>query len=85
MSDIQYNIQVEKLCSTLKLGEVLSEPSPIAGGLLHKMYVVHTIRGKYAIKVLNPQIMIRPTVVQHIINSEKIANHLEDKIPALTS
>jgi len=80
-----YNIQFEKFCSTLKLGAVISEPSSICGGLLHKMYAVKTTRGNYAIKVLNPQIMIRPTAMQNFINSEKIANYLGAKIPALSA
>lgn len=69
----------------MKLGKVVSEPSPIAGGLLHKMYAAYTTQGKYAIKVLNPQIMSRPTAMQHIINSEKFADNLKDKIPALAA
>ena len=85
MSDIKYNINIKMLCSELKLGEVISEPSPIAGGLLHKMYAVETTKRRYAIKVLNPQIMIRHTAMLNFINSEKIANHLADKIPALAA
>jgi hypothetical protein len=83
MSDTQYNLQFRKLCSILQLGEIIGVPEAISGGLLHKMYMVETDQGKYAIKALNPQIMIRPTAMQNIINSERIANVSANNIPAL--
>ena len=83
MSDIQYNLQFEKLCSVLELGEIVSVPKPISGGLLHKMYAIETTQGKYAIKALNPQIMLRPTAMQHFITSEQVVNIASNNIPAL--
>ncbi len=58
MSDIQYNLQFEKLCDMLELGEIVGVPKAISGGLLHRMYSVETTQGKYAVKALNPQIML---------------------------
>lgn len=83
MDDIKYNLQFEKLCNILKLGELVGMPEGISGGLLHRMYAIETTQGKYAIKALNPQIMLRPTAMQHIINSERIANSALKNIPAL--
>jgi len=83
MSDIQYNLQFEKLVNTLKLGEIVGKPKAISGGLLHRMYEVETVQGKYAIKALNPQIMIRPVAMQHFIDSERIVNIALNNIPAL--
>lgn len=54
----QYNFQFEKLCTTLKLGEILRTPEAISGGLLHRMFALETTKGKYAIKALNPQMKI---------------------------
>lgn len=83
MSDIQYNLQFEKLCNILQLGEIVGVAESILGGLLHRMYAIETTQGKYAIKALNPQIMLRPTAMQNFINSEQIANIVSNNIPAL--
>ncbi|WP_291580330.1 phosphotransferase [Clostridium sp. UBA6640] len=80
---MQYNLQFEKLCNVLQLGEIGGIPKAISGGLLHKMYAVKTSKGKYAIKALNPQIMRRPMAMQNFINSEKIANIASNNISAL--
>lgn len=80
---IQYNLQFEKLCNILKLGEIVSSPKSISGGLLHRMYAIETTQGKYAIKALNPQIMIRSTAMQNYVNSERVANIALNTIPAL--
>ncbi|MGG4130682.1 phosphotransferase [Paenibacillus illinoisensis] len=81
MSDIQYNLNFEKVCDQLNLGDLISTPKPILGGLLHRMYVIETRRNKYAIKALNPQIMNRSEAMQNYINSEKIANIANKHVP----
>ena len=83
MSDIKYNLQFEKLCDILKLGEIVGVPEAITGGLLHRMYSVETTKGKYAIKALNPQIMLRSVAMHHFINSERIVRIASNNIPAL--
>ena len=83
MSGLQYNLQFKKLCNILQLGEILGVPKAISGGLLHRMFAIETKQGKYAIKALNPQIMIRPLALQNYINSEQIANSAANNIPAL--
>lgn len=83
MSASQYNVQFNKLCNVLQLGEIIGVPEAISGGLLHKMYRIETNLGKFAIKALNPQIMIRPMALQNYINSERIANIAVDNVPAL--
>ena len=83
MSDIQYNLQFEKLCNILKLGEIVGVPKALKGGLLHRMYAIGTTKGKYAIKALNPQIMLRPVAMQHFMSSERIVSVASNNIPAL--
>jgi len=83
MSEIQYNLQFDKLCDMLQLGEIIGVPEAISGGLLHRMYRIETDQGKYAIKALNPQIIIRPTAMQNFINSERIATIAANNVPAL--
>lgn len=85
MSSSQYNLQFEKLCKYLQLGEIISEPVSISGGLLHKMFAVQTTQGKYAVKALNPQIMLRPRAMQDYINSEKISSIAVKNIPTVTA
>jgi Ser/Thr protein kinase RdoA (MazF antagonist) len=85
MSDIQYNLQFDKLCNVLLLGGIIGVPEAISGGLLHRMYAVKTTQGKLAIKALNPQIMLRPAAMQNFINSERIANIAVKKVQALPS
>lgn len=83
MNDIQYNIQFESLCNILQLGMMISAPKPLSGGLLHRMYCLETTKGKYAIKALNPKIMLRPTAMLRYIKSEQIADIAANNIPAL--
>lgn len=83
MSTIQYNLQFEKLCTTLKLGKMVQEPKAISGGLLHRMYSLKTSNGKYAVKALNPQIMLRPMVLDNYILSERIVNIAAKTITAV--
>jgi Ser/Thr protein kinase RdoA (MazF antagonist) len=83
VSDIKYNLQFEKLCNILKLGEIVGVPKAITGGLLHKMYAIETTEGKYAIKALNPKIMLRPVAMQHFINSERIVSIALNSVPAI--
>lgn len=83
MSDVKYKIEFEDICRHSGLGELMNSPTPISGGLLHRMYAVETTTGKYAVKLLNPNIMIRQTAMQNYINSEKISSLVSKEIPAL--
>ncbi|WP_211220781.1 hypothetical protein [Paenibacillus terrigena] len=80
---MKYNLNFENLCAILQLGEMIGAPEELTGGLLHRMYVLETSQGKYAVKALNPQIMNRPTAMQNIIKSEIIANIASKNVPAL--
>lgn len=83
MDGIKYYLDFDRMCKNSLLGEMLNVPKSICGGLLHRMYAMETTKGKYAIKLLNPQIMLRPTAMQNYINSEKIAILASKKVPAL--
>lgn len=41
MEDVNYNIQFERLCNDLILGDMIDEPKEVSGGLLHRMYSVN--------------------------------------------
>jgi len=81
--ELEIKRQIEKLCRTLNLGEVVGAPRSISGGFLHKMYGVETNKGKYAIKNLNPNIMVRPKAMMNFIHSEQVANLSSAYVPSL--
>lgn len=83
MSANHYNLQFKKLCSDVQLGKLVSEPKAMSGGLLHRMYAIETTQGKYAVKALNPQIMLRPEAIHNFIHSERIVSISAKNIPAL--
>ena len=60
MMNHDYCLQFDKLFGNFGLGSLLCEPEQIFGGHLHRMYAVTATTGKYAIKVLNPQVMYAP-------------------------
>ncbi|MDE7222611.1 MAG: phosphotransferase [Acetatifactor sp.] len=64
---------ISDLCKKYGLGELKCCPLSVEGGLLHRMYHVTTSQGEYAVKLLNSDIMKRPSALQNMINSERIA------------
>lgn len=73
--------KIKELLKLLDLGELKNLPKEVKGGLLHKMYCVITSKGKFAVKILNSEIMKRKLALQNTINSEKIASILKNNIP----
>jgi ACS family hexuronate transporter-like MFS transporter len=66
-----------KISRSLNLGN-LSQPSQrLSGGFLHRMYSLTTQRGRYAVKLLNPHIMARPTAMENFRRAEAMESHLE--------
>jgi Ser/Thr protein kinase RdoA (MazF antagonist) len=55
---------------------------PLTGGHLHRMYSVQTDQRRYAVKALNPQVMLRPQALSNIIESERVACIAARYIPA---
>lgn len=65
---------INKLLIECSLGECLSKPVRVTGGLLNRIYKVETANGIYAIKMLNPEVMKRSTAMNNHIVAEKVAN-----------
>ena len=68
----------------LQLGKVFENPVQVAGGFMHQMFKIVTEQGSYIIKLLNPNIMKRPTAM----GNYKIADDIEtilkqNNIPAV--
>lgn len=84
LDDAKMEERIKNFCNDYGLGGVLAL-HPVSGGLLHKMYRVETSSGIYAVKVLNPEIMQRPTALQNTINSEKVSHALEQIVPVVAA
>ncbi|AIQ28783.1 hypothetical protein P40081_11805 [Paenibacillus sp. FSL P4-0081] len=82
-----YKLNFEKLCATYNLGSLRTEPEQIFGGFLHRMYRMTTDQAEYAVKALNPQIMLRESVMNNLTAAEKAAElasrHGINALPAL--
>ena len=61
----------EKLVYNLGLGKMTDRPSRISGGLTHKMYKITTDKSKYIIKLLNPNIMKRPSALENFEKADE--------------
>ena len=76
------------ICRQCGLGDPVSPPLPLRGGLLHKMYGLTTSQGKFALKLLNPHIMHRETAKENFETAEQLEGILEEEglpiLPALT-
>ena len=74
----------ENIVLKYHLGNLIEEPSRVVGGLTHKMYKLVTDKGIYVIKLLNPNIMKRPTALSNFEKANKYEKMLEDNhIPAI--
>lgn len=69
-TDMFFDLAAENL----KLGKVMEKPVQVTGGLMHKMFKMVTDKGRYIVKLLNPNIMKRPTAM----GNYKIADDIEE-------
>ena len=74
----------KQMVNGLNLGELVSNPSRLYGGLTHRMYLVETNKGRYVVKLLNKNIMKRSNALDNFSRSEKLEKLLEDNnIPCI--
>ena len=72
------------LCSRYRLGAPTATPQPVAGGLIHRMYHLSTTEGRFAVKVLDQQIMQTAGIREEFRRSERIAAAFADAdVPAV--
>lgn len=67
----------KQMVNELKLGNLVSNPSRVSGGLTHRMYLVETDKGKYVVKLLNKNIMKRSNALDNFSRSEELERLLE--------
>lgn len=68
------------VCARWQLGSLLEAPAPVSGGYMHKMFRLTTLSGNYAIKLLNPEVMARPTALDNYRRAEALENVLEANV-----
>ena len=79
-------INFQALCTLLNLGTMLAPANKVEGGLLHKMWSVHTTTGRYAVKELSPTIMLNDVARNYYDITENIADKFFDcGIPTIKS
>lgn len=78
------SLMFHKILEESNLGTLTAQPQRVTGGYMHKMYCLTTTTGKYAVKLLNAEIMKRPDVFQNYQRAERLERVLqENKIPVL--
>ena len=78
----------DRICTELSLGTLLAPPVPLTGGYTHRMLRLDTTTGRYVVKLLNPEIMARPSALESYRAAEAFEALLEAAglpiLPALT-
>ena len=65
--------QTTHLCALFKLGEPIYAPHAVQGGMLHRLWHLHTTQGVFAVKQLNPIIMQKVGIRDAYRLTERIA------------
>lgn len=77
---------LNKMIAELDLGTLIEPISQVSGGLTHRMFKIFTDKGKYIVKLLNPNIMKRPTAINNFNIADKFEEILkENNIEAIYS
>lgn len=62
----------ENVVDELHLGNKITSLDRVSGGLTHKMYKVFTDKGRYVVKLLNPNIMKRETAIANFNRADEL-------------
>ena len=75
-----------KISENLGLGKIVDGPEEVIGGLTHRMFRLFTDKGKYIIKLLNPNIMKKATALDNFTKAERYEDVFkENNIKAIYS
>ncbi len=85
VQDYSYHVNIPELFRSLGIASPIVDIVPLKGGHLHRMYAVLTEDRRYAVKALNPGVMVRPTAMRNFVTSEEIARVASQKIPAVAA
>lgn len=67
----------DKIYDYCKLGLPVGKPKSISGGYMHKMFRIKTNSGDYAVKLLNPAVMMREAVMDNFMLAENLETKLQ--------
>ena len=68
----------DKMVNCLNIGNIIEEPLKVTGGLTHRMFKVVTDECRYIVKLLNPNIMKRPTAMSNFERADRLEEILKD-------
>ncbi|GAC1357815.1 MAG: aminoglycoside phosphotransferase family protein [Ktedonobacteraceae bacterium] len=68
--------QMARLCTVFRLGEPISKLQAVQGGMLHRLWRLHTTHGVFALKQLNPVIMRKAGIRDEYRLTERIAESM---------
>lgn len=78
--------QTARLCAVFGLGEPIYTPQAVQGGMLHRLWRLHTSHGVFAIKQLNPVIMRKVGIRNAYRLTERIAEAMSVRgVPAIVA
>ncbi len=78
--------QTERLCALFQIGEPKFLPQAVQGGMLHRLWRLHTSRGVFAVKQLNPVIMRRVGIRDEYRLTERISEAMAVRgVPAVVA
>ena len=78
--------QTARLCALFQLGEPKYPPQAVQGGMLHRLWCLHTRRGVFAVKQLNPVIMRKVGIRDEYRLTERIAEAMAVRgVPAIVA
>lgn len=69
---------LNKMINKLNLGNLVEPISQVSGGLTHRMFKIFTDKGRYIVKLLNPNIMKRPTAMNNFNTADKFEEILKE-------
>lgn len=70
---------LNKMIKELNFGILVEPISQVSGGLTHRMFKVFTDKGRYIVKLLNPNIMKRPTAMNNFNTADSFEEILKEK------
>ena len=73
------------LTARLGLGDMIGEPTPLSGGLMHRVWRVRTTGGDCVVKAVNPEVAARPGALENIENGERVGAALASVVPAVAA
>ncbi len=76
---------LDALTARLGLGDMIGEPTPLSGGLMHRVCRVRTEAGDCVVKAVNPEVAARPGALENIENGERVGAALASVVPAVAA